>query len=178
MEFEISKSVAFTGHRPNKLGGYNENNPIMITVKEVLSKTIDELIAEGYTHFISGMAIGVDMVAAELVLEKRKKDPNIFLICAVPFEGQENLWPEPIKKRYFDILNQADEVVYISYPGYAGWKMQKRNEWMVDHANVIVAVWDGTKGGTENCVKYAFEAPHKPKVMNVYPFKSRGESIE
>ncbi|PAD70641.1 hypothetical protein CHH83_02225 [Bacillus sp. 7586-K] len=33
--------------------------------------------------------------------------------------------------------------------------MQKRNEWMVDNSDYVIAVWDGTKGGTGNCVKYA-----------------------
>ncbi|MNP85294.1 hypothetical protein D3C76_1849670 [compost metagenome] len=33
--------------------------------------------------------------------------------------------------------------------------MQKRNEWMVDNSKFIISVWDGTKGGTGNCVKYA-----------------------
>lgn len=31
--------------------------------------------------------------------------------------------------------------------------MQKRNEYMVDLADKVVAVWDGSKGGTDNCEK-------------------------
>jgi uncharacterized phage-like protein YoqJ len=51
----------------------------------------------------------------------------------------------------------AERVVDVDpsedYPGV--WVYNKRNEWMIDHANVVVAVWDGTSGGTANAVKYA-----------------------
>ena len=38
---------------------------------------------------------------------------------------------------------------------YKPWLMQKRNEYMVDLADKVIAVWDGSKGGTGNCVRYA-----------------------
>jgi len=34
-------------------------------------------------------------------------------------------------------------------------KMDKRNEWMVDKADSILAVFKQTPGGTANCVQYA-----------------------
>ena len=33
--------------------------------------------------------------------------------------------------------------------------MQKRNRYMVDNSDIVIAVWDGTPGGTENTVRYA-----------------------
>lgn len=38
---------------------------------------------------------------------------------------------------------------------YNPYKLQIRNEYMVDNADVVIAVWDGSKGGTCNCVNYA-----------------------
>jgi len=34
-------------------------------------------------------------------------------------------------------------------------KLQKRNEWMVDNSDAVIAVWDGTPGGPGNTVDYA-----------------------
>ena len=48
--------------------------------------------------------------------------------------------------------------------GYAGYKLQKRNEWMVDHCDILIAVWDGTSGGTANCVNYA-QSVNKEKIF-------------
>jgi uncharacterized phage-like protein YoqJ len=38
---------------------------------------------------------------------------------------------------------------------YSAAKMQIRNEYMVNACDKLIAVWDHTPGGTENCVKYA-----------------------
>jgi uncharacterized phage-like protein YoqJ len=165
----MGKTACFTGHRPNKLGGYNENNPTMIDVKRRLDNAITQAIKAGYTEFISGMALGIDMVAAEIVLSKKKEYEDIRLIAAVPFEGQEGKWPEQSQERWRKVISQADEVVLVCEPGYAAWKMQKRNAWMVDHSQAVIAVWDGTKGGTGNCVEYAKKAKHAPKIVHIIP---------
>lgn len=46
-------------------------------------------------------------------------------------------------------------VVYVTDAPYTRTCMQMRNQWMVDHCDALVAIWDGSSGGTENCVNYA-----------------------
>lgn len=171
---ERKLTACFTGHRPNKLGGYNESNAIMVDVKSRLDNAIDYALDHlGITTFISGMALGVDMAAAEIVLKKREQFPRygIRLVVAVPFEGQERMWLSQSRARWSEIITQADEVKYVCEPGYAAWKMQKRNAWMVDNSSLVIAVWDGTKGGTGNCVEYARKAEHKPRIIRIDPLK-------
>ena len=55
----------FTGHRPEKIGIPEE------TVIALLDKAISEAIRSGYSTFISGMARGVDIWAAEIVFKYR-----------------------------------------------------------------------------------------------------------
>lgn len=151
-------TVAFTGHRPSNqnIGGYDESTPRIQAIKKRLFEEIDLSARTGFDRFISGMAIGVDVWAAEIVLSLRDdaKYP-IKLICAIPFDGQDSAWPDESKKRWKSILDRADGKYYVCEPGYAPWKMQKRNQWMVDNSNLLIAVWDGSPGGTGNCVKYA-----------------------
>jgi uncharacterized phage-like protein YoqJ len=80
---------------------------------------------------------------------------NITIDLYRPFEGQERMWNSDTKKRYFDIADKCNSVITVCDGGYAPWKMQKRNEAMVNESNLVIAVWDGTSGGTANCVKYA-----------------------
>lgn len=68
----------FTGHRPEKLS-LSENE-----VKHLLEKAIDNAIADGYVTFITGMAKGTDIWAVEIVLEKKKRNDALRLICAIP----------------------------------------------------------------------------------------------
>jgi uncharacterized phage-like protein YoqJ len=158
--------VAFTGHRPTRLGGYGagENSPIARNVRTTLDHVVDQIIAahpEGAT-FISGMAQGVDTWAAEIVIVQRGLGAqNVRLLAAVPFAGQERVWPRTAQERYRAILAQADEVVTLRHPAgiptsaqVTGW-LHARNRWMVDRADLLVAVFDGSPGGTAEAVRYA-----------------------
>lgn len=73
------RSCCFTGHRPNSLPfGYNEHEESCVKLKTILTDTIEKQITEnGVTHFISGMAMGVDIFAAEAVLKLKEKYPQI-----------------------------------------------------------------------------------------------------
>lgn len=140
--------LAITGHRPSKLpGGYDESSPGRIALREKLES---EVLRINPHTLISGMALGVDTIAAEIALAH-----YIALVCAVPFCGQELRWNQESQKRFLRILSNAHQIEYVCDPGYAAWKMQKRNEWMVDHCTELLAVWDGSAGGTGNCVTYA-----------------------
>lgn len=88
----------FTGHRPQKL-----TQPESVIRRE-LEFEIRNSISEGYTVFISGMAQGVDIWAAEIVLRLRTEGFPIRLICACPYEGFEQRWSPLWKSQYLSIL--------------------------------------------------------------------------
>ena len=138
----------FTGHRPEKL-----NAPQKV-VCEALEQEIRRAIADGLTVFISGMARGVDIWAAEIVLRLRDSGMPIRLICASPYQGFEQGWSTDWQKRYNAILATADLVRFIC-PGYSRSCFQIRNEWMVNHSARVIAVYNGEKGGTRNTLEYA-----------------------
>lgn len=137
--------ISGTGHRPNKLGGYSQE--VQDKLIKVLSIEIEKIKPN---QIISGMALGYDIALAKVALNY-----NIPLIAAVPFLEQEKLWPLKSQAEYFYLLSKAKDIIYTADIGYAAWKMQIRNEWMVDHSDLVLALWDGSSGGTGNCIKYA-----------------------
>jgi uncharacterized phage-like protein YoqJ len=116
------------------------------------------------TKAISGMALGVDQWAANIC--NKLKIP---LIAAIPFEGQEKMWPEKSKKVYQSLLQKASEKIVVCEGGYSAYKMQLRNEWMVNHCDILLAVWDGSKGGTGNCVDYAMKKIGQERIVIINP---------
>ncbi|MDD3253042.1 MAG: SLOG family protein [Lachnospiraceae bacterium] len=153
---DYNTTCAFTGHRPSKFSfGYDEEHPDCIRLKELMQQEIVFLMEHGVTTFISGMALGVDIWGAELVLAQKEKHPQIQLIAAIPCETQANKWSVEQRERYFDLLAQCDDTVYISNH-YSPACMFLRNRWMVDHAKYLLAVYNGEKkGGAAYTVDYA-----------------------
>lgn len=141
--------IAVTGHRPNKLNNeYDGVGPVSNHIREALQRNIDQFIP---TKMISGMALGVDMIWSELAIKNK-----IPLISALPCANHHKKWPEKAQKRWLNIINhKLCTTHFVSTNEYTAWCMQKRNEWMVNNCNMLIAVWDGTKGGTYNCIDYA-----------------------
>lgn len=167
--------ISFTGHRPNKLGGYQWGNKIQKEVSKEIEKNILDIIEktkEKEIVFYSGGAIGVDQIAFE-VADKLKEviwfmDENVTIKnnMAIPFNDQDRLWRINDKERYKSQKNRADNVIYVdTEKGYKTYgaeegkydvrKMQKRNEYMIDNSDILIAVFDGSKSGTKNCIDYA-----------------------
>lgn len=150
-----SKTCCFTGHRSQKLPwGFNEKNTRCMVMKEKVRAEIINAIDCGYEIFISGMAIGFDMICAEIVLELKKMYKNIKLVCAIPCKGQENLWKQDTQERYRKIVKQADKVRCV-YDGYIDGCMQERNKYMINNSTLVIALFNGGAGGTMQTINYA-----------------------
>ncbi|MBR6917102.1 MAG: DUF1273 family protein [Clostridia bacterium] len=151
-------TCCFTGHRPEKLE-YPDDK-----IKELLRGEIKKTLDIGYTSFISGMARGTDIWAAQIVAEIKKDRGSIRLICAVPYPGVQKKWGKEWRAAFDMVVECADEVIFISESSSIGC-FQKRNEWMVDHSDRLIAVFSGAKGGTYNTVLYATRKGKK--VINI-----------
>lgn len=97
----------FTGHRPEKL-----QRPAT-EIRVDLECEIRKAVRDGFYVFISGMARGVDIDAAEIVLQLRAEGYPVRLICASPYPGFENSWSKSWQNRYGTVIAMADLVRYI-----------------------------------------------------------------
>ena len=94
--------ACFTGHRPEKLMR-SEN-----AIRKDLEKQIRQAVTDGLNVFISGMARGVDIWAAQIVLKLRNEGTDVKLICACPYKGFELGWSREWQQRYKEVLESAD----------------------------------------------------------------------
>lgn len=146
-----------TGHRPNKLGGYGED-----TADSLRDMAKMFLSCIGPKHVISGVALGWDIAIA-----RAATDLCIPWTAALPFSGQESQWPLASRQEYKHLLRRASRVVIVSKGGYSPSKMQIRNQWMADNGTVCVALWDGSEGGTANCLQYVRRKGQR--IINLWP---------
>ena len=170
--------VAFTGHRPPRLGGYGSLNPVRAAVMKRLGAI---LVERGFGPFAGeaycGMAQGFDQWAAEVCLDRQ-----IPFIAAVPFQGYEKLWPPAAQAWVRYLCGRAARVHYVSQGGQvrdrrgAALACDARNRWMVDRADLLISCWDGEPGGgTWNTLQYA-KAKGLPSV-NIDPWALGGGTL-
>lgn len=161
------KVCAFTGHRPQSLPfGFDESDERCTALKSVMRDQIVKLIENnGVTHFISGMALGIDMYAAEIVLNLKAKYPHITLESAIPCETQAVKWSVAARERYYNIAAKCDKETMLQRE-YTPDCMEKRNRYMVDHADYILAVWNGSPSGTGKTVRYAHQQGKPVIIIN------------
>ena len=149
-----NRIVVATGHRPEKCGGYSKE-----AQRRLKELAIDWLVALTPRGAISGMALGWDTAIVEACL-----DLQLPYVACIPFEGQDTKWFPESRRAYRTYLDRAANVIVCSKGKYSREKMQIRNQRMIDLAlkkgpgpenSILLALWDGSSGGTKNCLSYA-----------------------
>lgn len=153
-----AQTACFTGHRSIK-----EKDLLSLTQR--LIETIANLTNKGILYWLNGGACGFDHLAAFAVLKARKVNLNIKLIMLLPCKNQNEHWNETDKQSYKYLLENADEVVYISEQPYFNGCMEKRNLSLVERSAVCVAYMNRRRSGTSQTVRMAQE--HKLTVINL-----------
>lgn len=133
-------SAALTGHRPERLGYAKDTY-----ATESWGRMIDWLkfkIKEyNITDVYCGMADGCDIAYGVAVLELKDEDYNVNLHCILPCKNYNasNAWYKMLKEG-------ADEWVELAEAFYKGCD-DARDQYMVDHSDKLIAIWDGNKSG-------------------------------
>jgi len=173
-------NIAFTGHRPDKLGGYGSIRNIYLNNT---MRLLDLIGIERIRWAYDGMAQGYDWEALKACFQL-----GIAVVACKPSDHQHIIWPERAQQLYRSLLNQlkasGGRIVDIEHcilkptVGESAYWSQKsglieayhksksskhqaallcelRNQYMVDSADLVIACWNGSPGGTANCIKYA-----------------------
>lgn len=145
------RTCFFTGHRRLPLVRKDE-------IKRLVSEKIEELIVEyDVKDFISGGALGYDMLAAEAVIDMKKKYPHIRLLLYLPCYGQSKKWGLGQKFRYNMIKSRADEILYVTEKEYTENCMHTRNLRMIKDSFFCISFCIMHSSGTGLTLKNAEE---------------------
>lgn len=150
-------TCCFTGHRPEKLPwGDQEDHPHCVALKESMAAQLEEMYQKGYRHFLCGMARGADFYFAEAVLALRQAHPDVTLEAALPCAGQAKKWNPADRSRWTQLVRQCDTHTLLQ-EHYDRHCMLRRDRYMVDQSSAILAVFNGTRGGTQYTLNYAMD---------------------
>ena len=163
--------LGITGHRPGKLGGYNDKTNKSSQIKYMLKKCF---LQSNPACVVSGMALGVDQWAAEVALEM-----GIKVIALIPCLAQDSKWPPSSRTKYLELLQQIEAaggvIEYITKEPYSQGCMTLRNQRIVDYATHMLAIWDKSWGGTGSCVRLAKKAGRPITIIHPTPLEISNE---
>lgn len=153
-------SCSFTGHRPSKLWPKYEYNPAACAkLKHNLKSAVISAVNSGVSRFYTGMAPGVDLWAAEIVLELQRDFPRLGLFAILPFLEQSDAFSSEYKLLYDSVLRRCSgvEIVSVKTDAHA---FKKRNVRLVELADCVIAVYDKkyARSGTGQTVRMAERA--------------------
>ncbi len=150
------KKCCVTGHRNLPAGRLS-------FVEKELRKEILRAIEDGYTHFISGFADGIDLLLSSIVVEIKQNNPHLQLEAAIPFVGIIKT-----KDKKFHELFQHCDKVSICFEKYSKFCFIIRNRYMVDNSDRIIAVYDNrNSGGTFSTINYAYWQERDVRIIKV-----------
>lgn len=156
-------ACAVTGHRPSRFKfKYSEDYSLCKKIKRAMFEQFKKLYDEqGVRRYYVGGALGVDMWAGEILL-RLKEQPEyseIQLKIALPFEGHDTDWEDRSRSRMsFLIRHSAETVIVGNKEAPPAVNYRRRNEYMVDRAGYLLAVYDNDRSirsGTGMTVNYA-----------------------
>ncbi|XBX06561.1 SLOG family protein [Enterocloster clostridioformis] len=142
------KTCCVTGHR-------DIPDEQIDVVKYALRREIVKAVSDGYTGFMTGFANGADQYFAEIVLELQSKNPGLKLIAALPYRKRMD---SLCQKEHTNALLDACAEVIVIQEEYRPNVYAKRNRYMVEHSDRVIAVYDGReKGGTVKTIRFAHQ---------------------
>jgi uncharacterized phage-like protein YoqJ len=140
-------TTAVTGHRPDKLGGYN-----MQTYRKLWRFALHWYESHDTDKLYIGMAQGWDTAVA--VAARKLQIPYI---ACIPFIGYDRVWRIHDQKLNRELIEAAEDMIVISHEA-SKQAYHDRNRFMVDSADRLDALWNGVLGvpsGTGSTVFYA-----------------------
>ena len=138
------KSCAIISHRPTRFKWkYKENYAGCKRLKKRLHDQFVMLYEHGVRRFYVGGGLGVDLWAGEILLDMKKQPEyaELELVVVIPFPGHDDAWEGPTRRRFSFLKDHSQVVLASSEIGAEGYR--RRNFYLVDHADCMVAVFDG-----------------------------------
>lgn len=167
--FPAEKTLCITGHREKSIVPYH-GVPVYreltaAAVKLMLFRYIDMAAEQGYEWFISGLATGTDLWAAEYIVKKKRSNSRIKLAGAMPYLRHAQHFPASQLRLLREVEQSCDCLISVNPDPLAVYNKgpgrnlyRDRNYFMVDKSSAVIAFLDSGKScsGTGQTVNYAY----------------------
>lgn len=146
--------VLITGYKATELGIFSQKHPGIEIIKKAIKKQLVALMDEGLEWIIVSGQWGVEIWAAEAVLELKKEYKNLRLAVITPFLEQEEKWNDSKKELYNSILIRADYVNSVTKSKYDGpWQFKEKDKFLLHNSDGMILIYDEENEGSPKYIK-------------------------
>lgn len=161
------KRVLITGYKASELGIFSLKHPGIPIIKKAIQKRLIALLDEGLEWVVVSGQWGVELWAAEAVLELRGTYPELKLAVITPFLEQEEKWSDDKKNSYTSVIERANYVNSVTKTKYEGpWQFKERDKFLLRNSDGIILVYDED---TEGSPKFMKQQATQIAMNHVYP---------
>lgn len=149
------KRVLITGYKASELGIFSLKHQGIPIIKKAIQKRLIPLVEEGLEWVVVSGGWGVELWAAEAVLELQAKTcPELKLAVITPFLEQEENWSDEKKGSYTSVMTRANYVNSITKTKYEGpWQFKERDKFLLRNSDGIILVYDEDTEGSPKYMK-------------------------
>lgn len=145
----IKKACVITGYKPHELGIFSVNHPSIEILKYSLRNKIVQSMDEGIEWFVISGQTGIELWAADVILDLKKEGYPAKLAVLIPFLNQEEKYPDPVKTDYHRIMEEADFSDAISKKNYENpAQFRQKNVFLVSNSSGCLIVYDEESPGS------------------------------
>lgn len=169
----MSKAYVIAGHRPTRFKfKYKEDYSLSKKLKKKITEQLKYLYDEkGVRRVYVGGSLGVDIWVGEIVLRLKETSgyEEFELAVILPFPKHDQKWDERSQKRLEFLIQHSMEHLVIGKKDCRE-SYVKRNCYMIDHADILLAVYDNDRSLHDDPiqpVRYAEEK--KKKIFLIHP---------
>ena len=130
------RTCCFSGHRPEKLPSDRARREYL---RKLTSDTAALIYYKGVDTFMTGMARGFDLLAAEAVAFDPDIGDSIRLVCAVPYAEHRREMKTPQENDLYQRLIRRADIIVCLGDSYFKDCYRLRNSFMVNNSSYLIA---------------------------------------
>jgi uncharacterized phage-like protein YoqJ len=142
------------GYKASELGIFSLKHKGIEIIKKAVKKQITALMDEGLEWVIVSGQWGVELWAAEAVLELQDTYEHLRLAVITPFLEQEENWSDEKKSRYQSVIQKANYVNSVTKSKYDGpWQFKEKNKFLLRNSDGMILLYDEEQEGSPKFIK-------------------------
>lgn len=168
------QKVFVTGYKSFELGVFKNDSQEATYIKLALQKNILNMVDEGLEWVIISGQLGVELWAAEAVIQLKQLYPHLQLAIMPPFVQHDSNWNEVNKEYYQFISSQADFVKPISnHPYISPMQFKNRDLFLLEKTDAMLILYDDEREGSPQYIwelakKHAENYPYEIRQITFY----------